>query len=149
MSEHWEPASPQPRRVAVLPTWLLSQANVRAHRLLTEALSAQGTRGYHYRLLAALAEIGSASQTLLGERTAIDRSDVVAALNELEAAALVNRTPDARDRRRNVVSLTRQGEARLAELDLVIAAVQEEVLSPLTGPQRRHLVEALAKLAGG
>ena len=45
---------PALERVAGRPTWLLSQANARAHSLLTEALASEGVRGYHYRLLAAL-----------------------------------------------------------------------------------------------
>ncbi len=45
-----------PALLATKPTWLISQVSAQAHRLLTQALAAAGARGYHYRLLAALAE---------------------------------------------------------------------------------------------
>jgi MarR family len=51
-----------------------------------------------YRLLAALEEFGPSSQADLGRRTSIDRSDVVAALNELADRGLVRRAPDPEDR---------------------------------------------------
>lgn len=114
-----------PQRIARLPTWLLSQANARAHRLLAEAFARHGMRGYHYRLLAALEESGPASQITLSRRTGIDRSDVVAALNDLELEGLLTRSSDAQDRRRNAIAITTTGTARLAELHDVVADVQE------------------------
>ena len=89
-----------PSRLLSKPTWLIGQVSVHAHRLLTEALAGAGARGYHYRLLAALDEFGPASQATLGRRTEMDRSDVVAALNELAAQGFVERTADPDDRRR-------------------------------------------------
>jgi hypothetical protein len=47
-----------PSRLAEKPTWLISETSRHAHRLLAEA----GSRGYDYRLLAALQEFGLASQ---------------------------------------------------------------------------------------
>lgn len=140
------PSSP-PQRVARLPTWLLSQANARAHRLLAEAFAGHGVRGYHYRLLAALEELGPGSQITLGRRTGIDRSDVVATLNHLESEGLVTRSPDARDRRRNTITITARGSARLRELDTVVARVQDTLLAPLTDPDRSELVRLLGLLA--
>ena len=55
-----------PARLSAKPTWLISQVSARAHRLLTDRLAAAGARGYHYRLLAALAEFGPSSQASLG-----------------------------------------------------------------------------------
>ena len=37
------------KRVADRPTWLLSRANARAHRILRQAFEAEGVRGYHFR----------------------------------------------------------------------------------------------------
>jgi len=47
-----------PARLKAKSTWLISQVAARSHGLLTERLAAAGARGYHYRLLAALAEFG-------------------------------------------------------------------------------------------
>jgi len=135
-----------PARLKAKSTWLISQVAARSHGLLTERLAAAGARGYHYRLLAALAEFGPSSQASLGRRTRMDRSDVVAAVGELAAEGLVERAADPADRRRNVVTLTPRGTARLERLDQVLAAVQDELLAPLSGAERAELARLLARL---
>jgi DNA-binding MarR family transcriptional regulator len=128
------------------PTWLISQVSIHAHRLLADALASVGARGYHYRLLAALDEFGPASQATLGRRTDMDRSDVVAALNELAADGLVKRTTDPDDRRRNVITITPAGQGRLLGLDDVLAGVQDQLLTPLSGRERRVLADLLTRV---
>jgi len=129
-----------------MPSWLLSEASLHAHRLLTAAFATAGSRGYHYRLLAALREYGPASQARLGRRTAIDESDVVAALNELAAGGYVKRTADPEDRRRNIVAITATGAARLRRLDKVVLQVQDELLRPLSNAERELLIDFLRRV---
>jgi MarR family transcriptional regulator, lower aerobic nicotinate degradation pathway regulator len=135
-----------PSRLMSKPTWLISQASIHAHRLLTDALAGVNSRGYHYRLLAALEEFGPASQATLGRRTEMDRSDVVAALNELADRSLVKRTTDPHDSRRNVVTITSTGRTQLKRLDDILTAVQGELLKPLSRRERRMLVDLLARV---
>jgi DNA-binding MarR family transcriptional regulator len=137
-----------PARLRDKPTWLISQVATRAHRLMTERLAAVGARGYHFRLLAALAEFGPSSQASLGRRTGMDRSDVVAAINELARRDLIQRASDPADRRRNVVTITEQGAARLEQLDSVLAGVQDEVLAPLPATERAQLTGLLGRILG-
>ena len=134
-------------RVAGRPTWLLSRANARAQALLGAGFAAAGFRGYQYRLLAALDQYGAGSQADLGRQTGIDRSDVVAALNELAEGGFVRRDPDPADGRRNVVSITRKGRGALERLDTMLDQVQEAVLEPLAPDERAVLVRLLARLA--
>src|ERR1700761_3134535 len=114
--------------------------------LLTDALAGAGFRGYHYRLLAALAEFGAASQATLGRRTEMDRSDVVAALNELSHPGLVKRTSDPHDGRRNIVMITPTGKAELKRLDDILSVVQAELLNPLSSPERDTLLSLLTRV---
>lgn len=132
------------------PTWLISRAYLRATGLLQEGFAADGDklRGYHYRLLAALEEFGPASQATLGRGTGIDRSDVTAALVELEERGLVERSVNPADRRRNVVSITAAGTARLEELDAVVDTIQERLLAPLSAEERRQFVTLIRRIAG-
>lgn len=132
------------------PTWLISRAYLRATGLLQEGFAADGDRlrGYHYRLLAALEEFGPASQAALGRGTGIDRSDVTAALVELEERGLVQRAVNPADRRRNVVSITAAGTARLEELDAVVDTIQERLLAPLSEEERRQFVTLIGRIAG-
>jgi len=135
-----------PARVLEMPTWLISRAYARSHRLLAEGFAGAGVRGYHYRLLAALQEFGPASQAALGRRTSIDRSDVVAALNELADRGLVQRSADPDDRRRNVITITPAGRRQLRKLDQVLAGVQEKLLAPLSAADRARLIRLLNRL---
>jgi DNA-binding MarR family transcriptional regulator len=135
-----------PARLAGKPTWLISQTAAHAHRLLSGTFAAAGSRGYHYRLLAALEESGPASQASLGRRSGIDRSDVVAALNELGARGLVERAPDPADHRRNVVTITPAGAASLQRLESLVAGVQDELLAPLSPGERDQLIRLLSRV---
>jgi len=128
------------------PSWLISEVSRLAHPLLTGRLATAGSRGYHYRLLAALAEFGPASQASLGRHTGMDRSDVAAAVNELAARGLVSRVPDPADRRRNVISITPAGAARLRRLDGLLDGVQDELLAPLSPAERQQLARLLNRL---
>ncbi|AFU03829.1 MarR family winged helix-turn-helix transcriptional regulator [Nocardia brasiliensis] len=135
-----------PARLAVKPSWLLTQLAVHAHRLASQGFETVGARGYHYRILAALNEFGAASQADLGRRCHMDRSDVVAAINELSAQDFVERTPDPDDRRRNIVTLTEAGDRQLRRLDRALAEVQDDLLAPLSAADRQDLTRLLATL---
>ena len=137
-----------PARLRAMPTWLIGQVETRSHRLLAERLGAEGARGYHFRLLAALAEFGPASQASLGRRTAMNRSDVVTAVNELVDQGLAERTGDPADRRRNIVTMTPAGQARLGRLDEVLAEVQAQLLAPLSAAERADFAQLLTRILG-
>src|SRR5438270_8595749 len=115
-----------PARLQQRPTWLISRAYARSSGLLNAGFEVHGNglRGYHYRLLAALEEWGPASQAELGRKTGIDRSDVTAALTELESRNLVERSADPEHKRRNIVTITAEGLERLLELGKVIDGAQ-------------------------
>src|SRR5581483_3263512 len=112
-----------------LPSWLLTQTASHAHRLVGDAFSSVGARGYHYRLLATLEEFGPASQAALGRHSGIHLSDMVAVVNELVDGKLVERAPDPADRRRNVISLTAAGRRQLRRLEKRLADAQDELLA--------------------
>jgi MarR family transcriptional regulator, lower aerobic nicotinate degradation pathway regulator len=137
-----------PARIKDRPTWLISRAYALSSGLLNAGFETHGNglRGYHYRLLAALDEWGPASQADLGRNTGIDRSDVTAAVAELESRDLIERTVDPEHRRRNIVTITPDGVAQLVELDTVVNRVQEELLAPLTAAQRRQFITLMSRL---
>jgi len=135
-----------PSRLNDMPTWLISQTALHAHRLLTRALGAADSNGYQYRLLAVLEEFGPASQAALGRRTGIDRSDVVAALNELAECGLVDRSTDPADRRRNIITVTAAGSEWFQQLDNAVADVQDVLLAPLSPAEHQRLTRLLSRI---
>lgn len=137
---------PLPRRLRTLPSRLTNHAALIANRIVDQALAQAGVRRYHYALLAALEEYGPASQAALGRRTGIDRSDIVATVNDLAERRLVERAPDQRDRRRNIVTITPAGRDRLTHLDRLLAAAQDAFLAPLPAADRQNLIDLLTRL---
>jgi DNA-binding MarR family transcriptional regulator len=135
-----------PQRLRALPSWLLSQAALQGHRLVSEGLAADGLRKYHFTVLLALDEQGPTSQAALGRRLSIDRSDMVAVINDLEGKGLLVRSPDPHDRRRNVIALTPAGEQALARLDARVNEAQAALLAALTERERRDLVRLLTRV---
>lgn len=135
-----------PSRLRGTPSWLVTQTATHASRLVSQGFAAAGARGYHYRLLAALEEFGPASQAALGRRGGIDRSDVVAAVNELADGGLVERAQDPADRRRNVVTITPTGIRQLRRLDEVLSGIQDELLAPLSADEREELAQLLTRV---
>lgn len=135
-----------PARLRALPSWLLNQAARPAQHLVTEGLRAVDAQRYHYSVLAALDEFGPASQAALGRRSGIDRSDMVAVVNDLAARGSVSRQPDVTDRRRNVVTITPAGRRHLRELDDILNGVQRDLLAPLSADERAELVRLLGKI---
>ena len=135
-----------PARVRGKASWLLNRAAVPANRLLVEALAGVGARRHDYVVLATLDEDGAASQAELSRRTTIDRSDMVAAINDLADRGFVERALDHTDRRRNVITLTPAGRRHLRKLDTRLGQVQEALLAPLTASERRQLVELLTRV---
>jgi DNA-binding MarR family transcriptional regulator len=128
------------------PSWLLTQTANHAGRLVADGLSSVGARGYHYRLLATLEEFGPASQAMLGRRSGIHLSDMVATINELADRQLVERAPDPSDGRRNIISLTAVGKRQLRRLEKQLAECQDELLAPLSPEERQRLTKLLSRL---
>ncbi|BDT97015.1 hypothetical protein IFM12276_00440 [Nocardia sputorum] len=135
-----------PTRLRGKPSWLISKAAARAHRLIAEATATAGGRAYHFAILAALDEFGPDSQVRIGQRCGIDQSDMHTMLAELKEQGHVTRTSDPRDRRRNLITLTPAGHQRLEELDSALSAVQEDLLNALSPTERNHLAALLTRV---
>jgi DNA-binding MarR family transcriptional regulator len=135
-----------PGRLRALPSRLVNQVAIVADRATERALADTGSRRHHYALLAGLGEFGPASQADLARRTRIDRSDIVATLNDLADRGFVERSPDPADRRRNIVTITRAGTRHLEELDRRLEAAQDELLAALSTTERREFVQLLTRI---
>lgn len=145
-----------PARLRGMTSRQVSMTAAHAQRLVGEGLASADARKYHYAVLAALAEFGPASQAVLSGRSRIYRSDLVATINELTDRGFVERAPDPTDRRRNVITMTEKGREQLYRLDVLLTAVQEDLLAPLSSAEREELSRLLgllnehhAKKAGG
>lgn len=107
-------------------------------------LVAQWLRGLtinaHERLaIAHLWEHGPMTMSELGSRIPLSRAAVTALTDRLEALRYVQRTPDAHDRRRTVLSLTERPES-------LIEAMASEWLEEVRELEQRFSVEELSAI---
>lgn len=129
-----------------LASRLLNQTAILVGRVVSEALAAEGASRYQLAVLATLDAFGAVSQAELCRRTNIDRSDMNAVVNELEAEGIVTRVSDLEDRRQNIVEMTRTGKARFKRLKAGLAEAEDRALAPLTPADRRELLRLLRML---
>jgi MarR family transcriptional regulator, lower aerobic nicotinate degradation pathway regulator len=145
-AESMESGEGQPGRLLSLPSRLLSQVAMHTDRLVNEALAAVDARKWHYAVLVTLRDLGPRSQAALSRQTGIYRSDMVALITELADLELVQRAPDPADQRRNLITLTPEGQRRARQLDKVVDRVQEEILAPLKESEGVELTKLLERL---
>ncbi|MDX6228678.1 MAG: hypothetical protein QOI76_2068 [Frankiales bacterium] len=122
----------------------------RRMRLRTEAVLAPlGLRPRHLVALTVLRVRGGSTQQALATTLAMDGTNIVGLLNELEADKLIERRRSPEDRRRHVVELTEAGMEQLAKAERALAEVDEEVLGALDASQRETLYNLLQLAATG
>jgi DNA-binding MarR family transcriptional regulator len=136
-----------PARIRVLPSWLLGRAAARGHRLVAQALAGEGMRMMHHAVLSAVAELEPVSQAELGRSLSVDPKDMVAIVNDLQAAGLVTRTPDPGDRRKNVIAISASGRRRLHRTEQLGGRANDELTAGLTPAEREQLISLLTRIA--
>lgn len=129
-----------------LPSRLLAQTGALAGKVVGVALEAAGGHRHQFAVLATLDAFGPSSQAELCRRTDLDRSDMNAVINALEADGSVTRAVDSANRRRNVVALTALGQQRFSNLKETVLETQAQILGPLDQSERRELIRLLQAL---
>lgn len=119
----------------------------RAHSEAT--LAALGLRPRHLVALTVLREHNPATQQALASALAIDPTNLVGLLNELESAGLVARRRSDEDRRRHNVELTEEGERVLDNAERGIEAAEATLLHGLTEVERHTLYDLLQRATAG
>lgn len=94
-------------------------------------------------------EGGSLSPTVIADRLIITTASMTSLLDTLQRRGLVRRTPDVRDRRRVVVTITAEGSRVIRRLLPEMLALQDEVAAGLSPPDRTELVRLLNILRAG
>lgn len=135
-----------PERLKAQLSRLVGLTAGQTSRAAGEALRAVGAHKDHFLVLAALAEFGPASQSAVAGRAGVYKSDLVAVLNELADSGWIRRAADPTDKRRNVITLTNAGTARLAQLDTILADVNDHITAPLTQAERDQLFALLNRI---
>lgn len=127
-----------------LPTWMLTRAGVRSHRILQARIGEVGFTGYEARVLAAS---GPLSQAEIGHAVSLDPRDVTHTVRALAERGLVARRRHPDDERRMLVELTPTGRRGWQKVARALERVQDEFLEGLTPEEREVFVAMLERLS--
>jgi len=127
--------------------YLLKHAQMRLAELTAPALEPFGISGRQCAVLVAVNEEAPSSQHDIARRMGVDRTTMVDLVDELEAKGLVQRRPDPRDRRKNVVALTEAGRTTVQGATRAVAEAERRFLGPLSDDEGAALREALRATA--
>ncbi|MEV4410339.1 MarR family transcriptional regulator [Catellatospora sp. NPDC049609] len=127
--------------------WSLAMVLRRWQESVEEALEdlPHGSRGYH--ILAVVAHEDVPTQGALATRLVIDRSVLTYVIDDLEAAGLIARQLDPRDRRARRIVATDRGRQVLAAAEERVAHAEDHVLGGLPQEQRVAFREAAERAA--
>ena len=98
-----------------------------------------------FALLNVIAAREGAIQQELGSALGIDRSTMVALIDQLETAGLARRRPSATDRRAREIAITPKGRRLVQRARGLISQVEDEVLAGLTAAERDELLTLLRR----
>jgi DNA-binding MarR family transcriptional regulator len=123
--------------------YLLKHAQLRLADLTGPALAPFGINGRQCAVLIAIDEQAPSSQHDIAQRMGVDRTTMVTLVDELEGKGLVERRPDPRDRRKNVVALTEAGRVTLRGATEAADDAERSFLAALSDQQAATFRELL------
>lgn len=123
-------------------------AAARAHRRRAAlALAPLGLHPGQELLLSILAKRGTATQVQLARILGVEPPTIAKMVGRLEAAGFAERTPDPRDARAKLVSLTDQGRDAAAQVGAVWAGLSALTAAGLTPDEAAELTRLLTVVA--
>jgi len=137
-----------PTRTVADLSFLLTHAG---HVLATQMAAALGEIGITPREYCVLYHALEAERTQiqLAEISDMDKTTMVATVDELEKAGLAERRASSTDRRARIIAVTEAGQQAVAEGARIADRVHRGVIDALPADQGEVLVDALTRLAAG
>jgi DNA-binding MarR family transcriptional regulator len=126
--------------------FLLSQLGFFTSKGFMEALEPLGIGPREFLLMRFVAASDGQSQQALAERLAVPPSRMVALVDHLEDAGLVERRPDPEDRRVRGLYLTRKGRGVLKRASEVAIEHETRLCAGINREEREQLIDLLQKL---
>ena len=128
--------------------FLLSRVSGLVVRATNAALADEGLRVRQYSVLTLACDTaGGLSQRGLATVLGLDPSQVVALVDELVDAGLVERRPDPSDRRTRLVVATPAGQRKRESAAVRAAAGLQDPLAPLSAEEQATLRALLSRVA--
>lgn len=119
-------------------------AQILADRLLSRSQRYDLAPG-QYMVLVLIASNPGINQSALARSMFLDRSTLVPMLNKLQQRGLIVRQSDVQDKRAHAVSMTPEGERKLAQVDALIQEIEASITRRM-GKKNRDEFLKLTKL---
>jgi len=125
---------------------LLRRAYKNARKHMLDRISEHDLTPMQTAALHALVENGSTSQNKLGRYIGMEPGNVHGLVERLTKKNLISSRRDENDARHYVLELTDHGKAVTSEIIPLRYIASEDILEPLSTPERKRFLELLAKL---
>ena len=129
--------------------YLLKHVQLRFFELGGAALEPLGITGRESAVLRAIADRSPVSQGEIASAMSVDRTTMVALIDDLEGKGLVRRRQDPDDRRKNVVELTDAGRDTVRLAADAVDRAERDFLLPLSAAEAAQFRKTLRALLGG
>jgi DNA-binding MarR family transcriptional regulator len=129
--------------------YLLKHVQLRYFELSAAALGPLAVNGREAAVLRAVDDTRPLSQGEIARKMDVDRTTMVALIDDLQEKGLVRRRQDPDDRRRNVVELTEKGRDTLRRATALAAQAERAFLSPLSAADAAQFKNLLRALLDG
>lgn len=126
--------------------YLLKHAQLRFFELGAVALAPLGINGREAAVLRAIDAGPPVSQGEIARAMSVDRTTMVALIDDLQLKGLVQRRQDADDRRKNVVELTDAGRGAVGQATAAMEQTERDFLAPLSAAEAEQLMASLRAL---
>lgn len=126
--------------------YLLKHAQLRFFELGSVALAPLGINGREAAVLRAIDPGRPISQGEIARAMNVDRTTMVALIDDLQLKGLVQRRPDVDDRRKNVVELTDAGHRVVGQAAEASEQAEREFLDPLSAADAAQFKKTLRAL---
>ena len=126
--------------------FLISQLGFFSSKGFMGALEPLGIGPREFLLMRFVAATDGQSQQALAERLGVPPSRMVAMVDHLEEAGLVERRPDPEDRRVRALHLTRKGRGVLDKASKIAIDYETRLCAGINREEREQLIDLLQKL---
>ena len=128
------------------PGFVLNKVAQRFAEEADASLEPFGIKSKHHGVMALLHMAGPLTQVEIGARLRVDRTTMVALIDDLERLGYARRNRHPQDRRAYAVDLTDAGRDALAQARAALHGVDDRLQAPLDAADRRRLLDLLTRL---
>jgi len=140
------PSAPAHYRLEDQVGFLIRRAHQRATAIFNRQFALAGLSSVQFAALVKVRDEGRVSQNQLGRLVHLDPVTIMGVISRLADRDLIQRMPDASDKRRTLLSITPIGQKLLEDMQSAGHQVSADTLQPLDEQEKAQFLQLLGKL---